>query len=122
MSRLAVIVACVLISACSLQRAEEAQVAQSRLVGMSAERVLACMGPPLNKATLGQTEVWSYGSGNNRTAVSYGNGVAVGTQRFCTVNVVMTGGRVSAVNYSGPTGGLLSRDEQCAFAIENCLR
>jgi hypothetical protein len=28
---------------------------------------------------------------------------------------------LSRINYSGPTGGLLSMDEQCAFAVENCL-
>jgi hypothetical protein len=31
-----------------------------------------------------------------------------------------TNGRVSAVNYLGPTGGLLSLNEQCAFAVEQC--
>ena len=31
-------------------------------------------------------------------------------------------GRVSRVNYSGPTGGLLTPDEQCACAVQNCTR
>ncbi|HEY6895853.1 MAG TPA: hypothetical protein VI279_01220 [Rhodocyclaceae bacterium] len=43
-------------------------------------------------------------------------------KRSCTVNVVMTDGRVSRVNYQGPTGGLLTKGEQCAYAIENCVK
>jgi outer membrane protein assembly factor BamE (lipoprotein component of BamABCDE complex) len=117
-----ILLACLTVVACSLQRAETAQHAQTQMVGMSKEQVLQCMGPPLQKTAEGQTEVWLYGSGNGRTTVSYGNGVAIGTQRFCSVNVVMIGGRVSAVNYSCPTGGLLSRGEQCAFAIQNCVQ
>jgi hypothetical protein len=93
-----------------------------------------------------QTEVWSYASGNgfsstvatadvNTTgqATRYGNqvygsanstgfGTAVSTRRFCTVNVVMTNGLVSAVNYQGPTGGLLTAGEQCAFAVDACVK
>jgi hypothetical protein len=88
---------------------------------MTKEQILSCMGPPSQKAAEGQTEVWSYFSGNGRETVSYGNGVAVGTRRFFYVNIVMAAGRVSRVNYSGPTGGLLSQGEQCAFAVQNCV-
>jgi hypothetical protein len=108
------------VSACAMQRAQIANEAQSTMIGLTKEQVLACMGPPLNKAAEGATEVWSYESGNGMAAASYGNGVAVASRRFCTVNVTMTSGRVSALNYVGPTGGLLSPNEQCAFAIANC--
>ena len=26
------------------------------------------------------------------------------------------------VNYSGPTGGLITEGEQCAFAVQNCTK
>jgi hypothetical protein len=141
-----ILVACLGVAACSLQRAEVAHNAQAQMVGMAKEQVLQCMGPPAQKSAEGQTEVWSYASGNGRTQVStfgnsttsgsviatgnyasgqastYGSGLAIATRRSCTVNVVMVAGRVSAVNYSGPTGGLLSQGEQCAFAIQNCVR
>ncbi|MFX1767714.1 MULTISPECIES: hypothetical protein [Paraburkholderia] len=42
--------------------------------------------------------------------------------RSCTVSVVMTNGVVSRVNYSGPTGGALTKGEQCAYAVENCVK
>jgi len=121
----------VLLASCAVQRAQVAQEAQGKMIGLSKEQVLACMGPPANKAAEGSTEVWSYQSGDGTTisggfAQYHGYGLAsassVSRNRFCTVNVTMTGGRVSQINYLGPTGGLLTRGEQCAFAVERCAQ
>jgi hypothetical protein len=129
------------LSGCSVQRAIVANDAQQKMVGLTREEVLACMGPPAAKMGEGSTEVWSYGSGNGRTttvasattetqanvmggtgtATSSGFGTATTTRRSCTVNVNMVDGRVSRVNYVGATGGLLTPGEQCAFAIQNCV-
>jgi outer membrane protein assembly factor BamE (lipoprotein component of BamABCDE complex) len=120
------LVGIIFLAGCSFQRAQVAADAQTAMVGMSKEQVLACMGPPINKAAEGATEVWSYASGNGRTDVDAvgGRGWAAGTEtkRFCTVNVTMASGRVSRINYVGPTGGLLTQGEQCAFALSNCLQ
>jgi hypothetical protein len=114
------------VSACAIQRAQVASDAQSKMIGLTKEQVLACMGPPANHAAVGQTEVWSYNSGNGRSDVIVsGNQFitsASASQRFCTVNVAMTDGRVSSISYTGPTGGLLSQGEQCAFAVQSCAR
>ena len=79
------------------------------MIGLTKEQLLACAGPPANQAAVGQTEVWSYNSGNGQSdVVVTGNqfiATANASQRFCTVNVAMTNGRVSSVNYTGPTGG-----------------
>jgi hypothetical protein len=119
---------------CAIQRAVVASEAKDHMVGFSKEQILACMGPPASKATEGATEVWSYGSGDGTTISSaqatggtmFGrptvNAIGMSQQRFCTVNVIMTGGRVSRVNYSGPTGGLLTAGEQCAYAVANCAK
>lgn len=100
------------------------------------------MGPPYQKQAEGHTEVWSYASGDGTTNfVSHGsstttgsvsgghlsaqsNGTAFGasSQRFCTVGIVMADGRVDRVNYSGPTGGIITEGEQCAFAVKNCIQ
>jgi outer membrane protein assembly factor BamE (lipoprotein component of BamABCDE complex) len=118
--------AAVLLSGCAIQRAQEAQDARAQMVGMSKEQVLACMGPPVNKATEGMTEVWAYNSGNGTTVTdaSYGRfgGTAVSSNRFCNINVVMTKGQVATVNYTGPTGGLLTAGEQCAYAVDACVK
>jgi hypothetical protein len=136
----------VALGGCAIQRAQVAQDARAQMVGLSKEQVLGCMGPPGNKAAEGQTEVWSYASGNGfsstvatadvstsgqatrmgnqvyGSASSTGFGTAVSTRRFCTVNVVMTNGLVATVNYQGPTGGLLTAGEQCAFAVDACVK
>lgn len=117
-------------ASCAVQRAQFASDAQTQLIGFSKEQVLACMGPPINKASEGATEVWSYASGNGQTNVStfssggrgWASGFGVAEQRFCTVNVTMTSGRVSHINFVGPTGGLLTQGEQCAFALQNCVQ
>jgi outer membrane protein assembly factor BamE (lipoprotein component of BamABCDE complex) len=50
------------------------------MVGMSKEQVLQCMGPPAQTSAEGQTEVWSYASGNGRTDVStFGNSTTSGS-------------------------------------------
>jgi hypothetical protein len=121
-----VVVLASILAGCAIQRAQVAQEAQGSMIGMPKERVLACMGPPINRATEGATEVWAYNSGNGFTTTdaSYGRfgGSAVSSSRFCNVNIVMSGGQVSAVNYTGPTGGLLTAGEQCAYAVERCTK
>jgi hypothetical protein len=84
------------------------------------------MGPPSNRAAEGTTEVWGYASGNGMTVASasfdrYG-GTAVSSNRFCNINIVFAGGQVSAINYTGPTGGLLTAGEQCAYAVDACVK
>lgn len=112
------------LAGCAVERAVVANQAQNQMVGLTKEQVLACMGPPINHAAVGQTEVWTYNSGNGRTDTRINGGAfsatAISTQRSCTINVVMTDGRVSNVNYSGPTGGLITGGEQCAYAVQNC--
>jgi outer membrane protein assembly factor BamE (lipoprotein component of BamABCDE complex) len=114
------------LAGCAIQRAEIAQDARAQMVGMSKEQVLACMGAPANKAAEGATEVWGYTSGNGMTVATasydrYG-GTAVSSSRFCNVNIFFASGQVSAVNYAGPTGGLLTAGEQCAYAVSSCVK
>ena len=129
---------------CAIERAQLAHDAQSRMLGLTKEQVLSCMGVSAVKAAEGSTEVWCYNFGNDHTqtatfgqsttnasaaggrgfasgtAFTTGTAVGVSSRRHCTVNVVMSGSRVSRVNYSGPTGGLLTAGEQCAYAVQNC--
>ena len=95
-----VIAACV--ADCAGERIQIANYAQNKMVGLTKDAVLACMGTPASKATEGATEVWSYPSGN------------------CTVNVTMMDGKVKRMNYVGPTGGQLSQNEQCFYTVANC--
>jgi hypothetical protein len=125
MRNLGIVAICVALAGCAIQRAQIAQDARAQMVGMSKEQVLTCMGAPASKAAEGTTEVWGYASGNGMTVASasydrYG-GTAVASSRFCNINIVMASARVTAVNYTGPTGGLLTAGEQCAYAVDACV-
>jgi hypothetical protein len=126
MRKWGVVTLCAALGGCAFQRAEIAQDARAQMVGMSKEQVLACMGAPGNKGAEGTTEVWGYNSGDGTTVVnaSYGRygGSSVASSRFCNVNMVFAGGQVSSVNYTGPTGGLLTAGGQCAYAVNSCVK
>ncbi|PWC39271.1 hypothetical protein [Azospirillum sp. TSO35-2] len=113
------------VSGCSVQRAQTAEAAKTQLVGMSRENILSCMGAPTSRATEGRTEVWTYVSapGTYDSVTTGGSNFAFTKSRArnCTVNVVMSDGRVSRINYLGRTGGLLTAGEQCAYAVEGCM-
>jgi len=125
-----------------MQRAKDAEAAQKQMAGMSKEQIFACMGIPTRKATEGGTEIWLYKSGNDRSEKSKAKSTLSGTndtslfqdlttsltledevreKRYCTIQIVLKADHVSAVHYTGPTGGFLTEDEQCAYAIRNCL-
>jgi len=101
----------VAVAACALQRAQTAADAKKQMIGMTKEAVLRCMGAPAANASVGATEVWTYRSGD---------AVAAG-YNYCNINVAFAGGVVSQVNYTGETGGLISKGEQCAYAVEHCV-
>ena len=111
-----IVMLCATLGGCAIERAEIAQKAQSTMIGMPKEQVLACMGPPINKATEGKTEVWAY-STNPTINMDRGSG----STRYCNVNITMTAGAVADVSYMGPIGGLISQGEQCAYAVARCV-
>jgi hypothetical protein len=135
----------ILLSACAMQRAQDAEAAQKFMIGKTKEQVFACMGIPKHKATEGNAEIWQYKSGNDRTdrwynytrlgasrkynegdgisdmlSSNFGVGESSSESRFCIVDVIMSESRVTALHYRGPTGGFMTGDEQCAYATRNC--
>src|SRR6476660_7997531 len=113
---LGIVALAVTMGGCAIQRAQIAQDARVQMVGLSKEQVLICMGPPASKAAEGQTEVWAYNSGGGTVvasgSLSGGSFSGVSSSRFCKINLVFAGAGVSAVNYQGPTGGLITAGEQ----------
>jgi hypothetical protein len=97
---------CAALFACSRERVEQAQDAQSYMVGLSRDEVQGCMGPPSQTATEGTTEVWSFEPKNGG---------------FCTVSVVLRGDRVSQVDYLSPNGDRIAGG-QCSTAVRNCMQ
>lgn len=122
--------ALVALCACEFQRSADASAAKRKMIGMSKEQVLACMGVPAKKAHVEETEVWNYHS-NDGSSSGIGQTHKFGTtdwlsssahsRSFCDVNVVMKNDKVSVVHYNGPTGGWMVSDEQCGYAVEHCV-
>jgi hypothetical protein len=105
------------VSSCVGQDAIIASQAKTSLIGSTKEQILACMGAPPQHAIAGKTEVWSYSSIVNTITLGFASS-SYAINRYCVVNIVMSGERVSAVNYTGRTGEL---DEQCAVVVKNCV-
>ena len=129
------------LSGCAIANADMANKTRLSMVGMSKETLVSCMGIPSSSGVVGNLEVWKYhsGGGSVSSGSSYGNATAnlfgnmvtsyasgssfSSTQaRYCVINVTMREGRVASVKYSGPSGGLLTKGSECAYAIENCSR
>lgn len=106
--------------------AEVDQIAQSRMIGLSAKKLRACLGTPASKLKVGSTQIWTYAQGTvwvEGGPFSPGvNGMAslFGNDRACNVNVVLTNAAVSQINYAAPDGGPLRLGEQCLFPASDC--
>lgn len=104
------------------------QLAQRGMIGLPKRNVLACLGNPAKRVSIGSTDIWTYPIGDLRVespfpapaldmASSAAPGAATGA---CNVNVVMTNSVVSQVVYHSADGGPLPLGRQCLFAVRNC--
>jgi hypothetical protein len=132
--------AAILLAGCAVtKRVEDAENAQTKIVGLSEERLLACVGAPANKTVEGNREIWSYNSDYEQSSrrfcklelvTFFGPSCVDGfspptrppVRVACTVKIVMNNSRVTQVNYAGATGEPLTHGEQCGLAVENCVR
>jgi hypothetical protein len=108
------------VGACGMEWPEPDQVAQAKMIGLSKAKIRACLGPPDWRKSVSATEIWSYGFGATQIE---GQGFATsGNPRHprCRVNIVMTNGVVSQVNYAGLAGDSLDLGERCAFPVAAC--
>jgi hypothetical protein len=135
-------------AACTIQHSFVASRGESELLGMSKQNLLACAGAPARTAIFEGIEVFTYTGGEDTvgyaptstggrdsTSGTYASGTASGNanntsqpdtggksaHRYCEVIFVLKNDVVDSVNYIGPTGGLLTKGEQCAVVVKNCL-
>ena len=104
------------------------QVAQQSMIGLSKRDILACMGRPATRISVGEgTEIWTY---PNNWMRGYGPQWAIGLNvnlrpfapfAACEVKLVMTNARVSRIGYASAEGGALSIGQECPFAAERCV-
>ena len=97
------------------------------LVGSSERKILACMGRPQGRFTVGATQVWQYNSGgvilgsaDVRAKTGKGRAAPVASPPYCIVNIAMRNKAVQSVDYRDLSGAPLE-DEHCAPAIKACL-
>jgi hypothetical protein len=111
-SLLFLLAACV--AGCATQHTQIAGYTPHQMVGLPKERVLACMGAPAGWMPDGAIEVWSYNSGSSAPG-------AATTQGYCPMEIVMSDGRVSRVNFSQAAGSSTAA-EQCASTMQYCVQ
>ena len=96
-----------LLCGCAIQRAEVARNAQVQMIGLPKEKVLAVHGRS-GQQNDGRDDrglavsIWERPKEGAVTLSGDGNfasGVAISTERFCNINIVMANGTVSQVNY-----------------------
>lgn len=118
------------LSGCTVHRSIVATRAQTQLVGMSKVELLSCAGAPVRQERAEEFEFLTFVGGGDSmgygvaTFTSPNTAIATGksARRYCEATFVLKGGIVQKVNYQGRTGGLLTRGEQCAFIVENCVK
>ena len=112
------------LTGCAGQRTETAQDPRTTMVGMQQEQVIACMGAPARKTLEAAGEVWEYSSDARMTVANASTGANSTrfSSRLCDINIVFSNGHVSAVNFTGPTGGLPVSSDQCANAVNPCVK
>ena len=127
MARTGFLFAALCLSACaSHQRANVAARAQTEMIGMSKKDLYQCAGVPVRQEQVDDLEFLTYAGGGDSTtaaiATSRRTAVSKTAHRYCEATFVLKDVVVQKVSYQGRTGGLLSKGEQCAFIVENCIQ
>lgn len=123
------LLACTLVGCGKLQRAQVAERAQSELIGISKLELLSCAGVPVRSEKIEDMEFLTYvGGGDSVGSIAGGAGSSSGggvisiSRRYCEGTFILKNGAVEKVNYTGRTGGLVTKGEQCAYVVEHCLK
>lgn len=143
---------CLLAAACTAsERAEEAEVAQQAIVGISRTQLLACAGTPDRSRQIVDGEVLTYESqrvgrpidagtpvftNSTRSSVVSGStaGAAFGSPSpierdirsdYCEASFTIIDGTVTSVDYRSPGGfriaGFGTQHSECADIVASCL-
>jgi len=81
----------IILSGCSVHRAQEAADAQKQLVGVSKEQRSYASGN-------GRTDTFGTGVATENSNIASASTTTSSSSRYCTINVVMSADRVSCVN------------------------
>ncbi len=113
-----------MLSACAVEDAHTAHLAQHRLLGLSEVDLEACLGAPDQHSSFGSTDVltWYAASSSSLSySVPFVGGLGFSNGGYCHATVRVDDGRVTRVLYSGEKNATLAPDAYCAPILRTCL-
>lgn len=102
----------------------QAELARSRLVGVSEVDLESCIGAPDQHTSFGRTDVLTYYASSTNSvnwSIPVVGGLGVNNGGYCHATFQVVNGRVTRVLYSGEKNALLAPDAFCAPIIRACL-
>jgi hypothetical protein len=112
---------------CAFKRSMEAENAKTKLIGMTKQAFIQCAGEPWEMRSYGATETLLYLNDKKyRKGETIPGKVVYAVKseiegQYCEARVAITDGRVSAIRYSGQTGGAFTGGEACAPIVQGCM-
>ncbi len=108
---------CTFTSGCAVhKRMKIAENAKTELVGLSKTDLLSCAGVPMRSETIDDMEFLTYVSDSGKR-VFFSR-----CKQYCEVTFTLRNGVVEKISYAGNTGGRFTKGEQCAYALEPCMK
>ncbi|MBL8671893.1 MAG: hypothetical protein JNK11_14640 [Alphaproteobacteria bacterium] len=130
----ALLLACAL-AGCAQERVREARSAARELVGKPVQTLVACAGKPDRIARGGDGERLSYFEGSGWADASGADDPTLSRDpsqggarrpsvaaRWCRMDVLVSDGVIRSVRFSGQSGGVFGRGEECADLLRACPR
>jgi hypothetical protein len=112
---------------CDAVDSHTARQAQKEMVGMQRADVYGCAGLPNRSMPMGGAlyETWDYQPFTPDQSLSATvpliGGVGLGLGGTCHATAIFQGETLTAMNYSGDTGGMLGHVAECASIVSHCL-
>lgn len=123
-SRGAIIWVCAWLAACAVNDFRIAHTAQTRLLGMSAVDLEACLGVPDQHQEFGRTDILTYYATSTSSigyAIPVVGGISMANGAYCHATFRLDDGKVTHVIYSGEKNATLAPDAYCAPITRTCL-
>ena len=122
-----VLLAPLLVPACSARDSQRAEDGREQLVGLRADDLRLCAGVPNLTATSPGGEFWTYDRSPPASGVSapvpvIGGSLSVSAGSTCRVTFQLVEGRVTRVGYAAASDLPLSQNAACAPVVQGCLR
>jgi hypothetical protein len=115
-----------MLPSCEIQRSNDAEWAQTTLIGMSKEQLHMCAGFPtktehINGEELDTYEVTKSGSPGLSVTLPLVGGLSVSSTGNCHATFRLSDEKVIQISYAGDTSSTLGRDTECSVVVEHCL-